>query len=310
MGEVYRARDLRLGREVAVKVLPEHLSRDADALARFEREARAIAALSHPNLLAIYDFGADGGVSFAVTELLHGETLRAALAGGGAALAPRGGRGRRARRRARGRALARDRSPRPEARQRLPDVRRPREDPRLRPRALGTRRRRQAIRRRRRRLRTRRDPGTVLGTVGYMSPEQVRGEPTTARERPLRVRVRAPRDADGPPGVHGRDRVRADGRDPPRRAAAALAADARTCRRSSTGSSRRCLEKSAARRPGLRGGARARAPRSRVRAARPIRRSRRAVSAAPARVKRGSAREVARGPSVRQSRGGSRRSST
>jgi len=57
MGEVYRARDLRLGREVAIKVLPEELSGDAEALARFEREARAIAALSHPNLLAIYDFG-------------------------------------------------------------------------------------------------------------------------------------------------------------------------------------------------------------------------------------------------------------
>ena len=71
MGEVYRARDLRLGREVAIKVLPEELSGDAEALARFDREARAIAALSHPNLLAIYDFGADRGVSFAVTELLR-----------------------------------------------------------------------------------------------------------------------------------------------------------------------------------------------------------------------------------------------
>jgi len=79
MGEVYRARDLALGREVAVKVLPEHLSSDAELRSRFEREARAVAALSHPNILAIYDFGDEGGVSFAVTELLAGSTLRARL---------------------------------------------------------------------------------------------------------------------------------------------------------------------------------------------------------------------------------------
>ena len=61
MGEVYRARDTRLGREVAVKVIPAHLSGDADALARFEREARAVAALSHPNILAIHDYGREAG---------------------------------------------------------------------------------------------------------------------------------------------------------------------------------------------------------------------------------------------------------
>jgi serine/threonine protein kinase len=79
MGEVYRARDLRLDRDVAIKVLPEHLARDPQALARFEREAKTVAALSHPNILAIHDFGADRGVTFAVTELLEGETLRARL---------------------------------------------------------------------------------------------------------------------------------------------------------------------------------------------------------------------------------------
>lgn len=79
MGEVYRARDLLLGREVAVKVLPAHLSSNHDALSRFEREARAVAALSHPNILAIHDFGKDDGASFAVMELLKGETLRAKL---------------------------------------------------------------------------------------------------------------------------------------------------------------------------------------------------------------------------------------
>jgi eukaryotic-like serine/threonine-protein kinase len=79
MGEVYRARDLLLGREVAVKVLPAHLSADRGALSRFEREAKAVAALTHPNILAIHDFGDDNGTSFAVMELLKGETLRANL---------------------------------------------------------------------------------------------------------------------------------------------------------------------------------------------------------------------------------------
>jgi serine/threonine-protein kinase len=79
MGEVYKARDTRLGREVAVKVIPAHLSKEADALARFEREARAVAALSHPNILAIHDYGREGSVSYAVMELLEGETLRERL---------------------------------------------------------------------------------------------------------------------------------------------------------------------------------------------------------------------------------------
>jgi tetratricopeptide (TPR) repeat protein len=79
MGEVYRARDSRLGREVAVKVLPEGLAADREALARFEREARAVAALSHPHLLALHDVGRERGVSFAVMELLDGETLREGL---------------------------------------------------------------------------------------------------------------------------------------------------------------------------------------------------------------------------------------
>ncbi len=80
MGEVYRARDTRLDREVAIKVLPERLAADANALSRFEREAKAVAALSHPNILAIHDFGEDHGIRFAVTELLDGETLRERIA--------------------------------------------------------------------------------------------------------------------------------------------------------------------------------------------------------------------------------------
>jgi serine/threonine protein kinase/Tol biopolymer transport system component len=82
MGEVYRARDVRLGRDVAVKVLPERLAEDADALARFEREAKAVAALSHPNILALHDVGREGRVAYAVMELLEGETLRQEVASG------------------------------------------------------------------------------------------------------------------------------------------------------------------------------------------------------------------------------------
>jgi len=79
MGEVYRARDARLEREVAVKVLPEFSAGSPEALARFEREARAVAALSHPNILAIHDFGREGNVAYCVTELLEGESLRERL---------------------------------------------------------------------------------------------------------------------------------------------------------------------------------------------------------------------------------------
>src|SRR5439155_20787319 len=79
MGEVYRAKDIKLNREVAIKVLPERLANDPQALARFEREAKAVAALSHPNILAIHDFGSEAGVAYAVTELLEGETLRRSL---------------------------------------------------------------------------------------------------------------------------------------------------------------------------------------------------------------------------------------
>jgi TolB-like protein/Tfp pilus assembly protein PilF len=79
MGEVYRARDQRLGREVAVKVLPAEYAADPERLKRFEREARATAALSHPNILAVHDVGTHEGVSYLVEELLEGESLRERL---------------------------------------------------------------------------------------------------------------------------------------------------------------------------------------------------------------------------------------
>ena len=75
MGEVYKAHDTRLGREVAIKVLPSHLSRDPALRQRFEREARAIAALSHPNICAIHDVGTQDGIDYLVMELLEGQTL-------------------------------------------------------------------------------------------------------------------------------------------------------------------------------------------------------------------------------------------
>ncbi|MGH9852811.1 MAG: protein kinase domain-containing protein, partial [Blastocatellia bacterium] len=87
MGEVYRARDSRLGREVAIKLLPAEFARDQDRLRRFEQEARATSALNHPNILTVHDFGMHEGAPYIVAELLDGEELRAQLDDG--ALAPR-----------------------------------------------------------------------------------------------------------------------------------------------------------------------------------------------------------------------------
>src|SRR5215210_2655848 len=82
MGEVYRARDPRLDREVAIKVLSSSLALDPGALARFEREATSVAKLSHPNILSIFEFAKDGNTAFVVTELVDGETLRARIDAG------------------------------------------------------------------------------------------------------------------------------------------------------------------------------------------------------------------------------------
>ena len=78
MGEVYRARDPRLGRDVAIKVLPSAFAADGDRLQRFEQEARAAAALNHPNILAVHDIGSYDGAPYIVSELLEGATLREA----------------------------------------------------------------------------------------------------------------------------------------------------------------------------------------------------------------------------------------
>src|SRR5262245_37303924 len=79
MGEVYRARDLSLDREIALKVLPETVASDPDRLKRFEREARTVAALSHPNVLTVFDVGHENGRAYLVFELLEGQTLGAVL---------------------------------------------------------------------------------------------------------------------------------------------------------------------------------------------------------------------------------------
>ncbi len=175
MGEVYRAHDSRLDRAVAIKVLPAHLAQDPEALARFVREAKAVAALSHPNILTIYDIGTEQGVSFAVMELLEGETLRsrvtrsalpsrkaieigAAVADGLAAAHAKG-------------ITHRDLKPEnlfltSDGRVKILDfgLAKLSEPGAV---AIGSE---DATRR------ALTEPGTIMGTAGYMSPEQVRGE--------------------------------------------------------------------------------------------------------------------------------------
>ncbi|HEV2352176.1 MAG TPA: protein kinase, partial [Terriglobia bacterium] len=82
MGEVYRARDTKLGREVALKVLPAEFARDADRMARFQREAQVLASLNHPNIASIYGLEESGGVRALVMELVEGPTLAERLARG------------------------------------------------------------------------------------------------------------------------------------------------------------------------------------------------------------------------------------
>ena len=180
MGEVYAARDTRLDRDVALKVLPGGLAADPEALARFEREARAVAALSHPNILAIHDFGTYEGTAYAVTELLEGETLRARLAAG--ALPPKKA-AQIAADVARGLAAAHDRhiahrDLKPENIFVSSDGQVKILDFGLAKHFVETDGAAPAVDSRTE-LHT--DPGTVMGTVGYMAPEQVRGQPADPR---------------------------------------------------------------------------------------------------------------------------------
>jgi len=181
MGEVYRARDTRLGREVAIKVLPESMSADSDRLRRFEQEARAASALNHPNILTVHDFGQQNGSPYVVSELLEGETLRGRLVAG--ALSARKATDY-ATQIAQGLAAAHEkgivhRDLKPEnlfvtkdGRVKILDfglakLTRP-EVPSTPLTEVPT-------------SPAETEPGVVMGTVGYMSPEQVRGQPTDHR---------------------------------------------------------------------------------------------------------------------------------
>jgi hypothetical protein len=179
MGEVYRARDRRLDRDVAIKVLPGSVSGDLERRARFEREAKAVAALSHPNILAIHDFGVHEGASFAVMELLHGETLRERLTSGAIPV-------RKATdiaiQIARGLGAAHDknlihRDLKPENVFLLADGQVKILDFGLARAAAGSDSGSGAAET----VAAMTDPGTVMGTVGYMAPEQVRGQAVDAR---------------------------------------------------------------------------------------------------------------------------------
>jgi serine/threonine-protein kinase len=179
MGEVYRARDTRLERDVAVKVLPESLVADPQALARFEREAKLVAALSHPNILAIHDVGRDNGVSYAITELLQGETLRERINAAGFPL-------RKAvdcaRQIARGLAAAHARGI--IHRDLKPENVFVTRDGVVKILDFGLAKRDLALASPGASVQptvARTVPGTILGTVGYMSPEQVRGEEADSR---------------------------------------------------------------------------------------------------------------------------------
>jgi eukaryotic-like serine/threonine-protein kinase len=181
MGEVYRARDARLKRDVAIKVLPASFSADTDRLRRFEHEAQTAGSLNHPNITAVYDVGTHEGAPYVVSELLEGETLRAALAGG--RLSPRTAIDYSIQI-AQGLAAAHEkgivhRDLKPEnlivttdGRVKILDFGLaklthaeggPGQQSNLPTATVGT------------------EPGVVLGTLGYMSPEQVKGKPADAR---------------------------------------------------------------------------------------------------------------------------------
>jgi len=176
MGEVYRARDPRLGREVAVKVLPEGVSGDADRLRRFEQEARAASALNHPNILTVFDTGSQDSTVYLVTELLEGETLRERLSGG--ALPVRKA-VEIAVQIARGLAAAHEKGI--VHRDLKPENLFLTRDGRVKILDFGLARLQPSNIAEAPTILTGTEPGVVLGTVGYMAPEQVRGQPADHR---------------------------------------------------------------------------------------------------------------------------------
>src|SRR6187402_1052953 len=177
MGEVFRARDTRLDRDVAIKILPTLFATDPDRLRRFEQEARAAAALNHPNILVVYDVGAEGGVPFVVSELLEGRTLRQALEAGRIGARKAADYGTQI---ANGLAAAHEkgivhRDVKPEnifltkdGRIKILDFGLAKLAESIHTDGSGA-------------TMAHTDPGMVVGTAGYMSPEQLRGEPVDAR---------------------------------------------------------------------------------------------------------------------------------
>ncbi|HSE62642.1 MAG TPA: protein kinase [Thermoanaerobaculia bacterium] len=181
MGEVYRAKDPRLGREVAVKVLPASFSKDPDRLRRFEHEARAAGLLNHPNITSVFDIGSHDGAPYVVTELLEGETLRSRLATG--ALSTRKALDY-AIQIARGLAAAHEKGI--VHRDLKPENLFVTKDGRIKILDFGLAKLKQLESGEE--LKTDiptgtvgTEPGVVLGTMGYMSPEQVRGKPADYR---------------------------------------------------------------------------------------------------------------------------------
>ena len=178
MGEVYRARDLRLKREVAIKVLTS--GGTASERRRFLYEAQAASALNHPNIVTVHDVGESDGVSYIAMEFIAGKTLNALIPLEGMAVPDRVGNCGADRRSAGRGARGGHRPPRPQARQCDGHRTRTRQDTGLRT-GQAERNYRRARGRVTRTLEPKTDPGTILGTVGYMSPEQAEGKQVDAR---------------------------------------------------------------------------------------------------------------------------------
>ena len=179
MGEVYRARDTRLGRDVAIKVLPERMARDAERLRRFETEARAVAALNHPNILSIHDVGTHNGAPYLVSECLEGQSLRQELSSGALPLRRAIEYGTQI---AQGLAAAHDKGI--IHRDLKPENVFVTRDGRVKILDFGLAKLSQPEAESNEGATVEAVPtsaGAVMGTVGYMSPEQVRGEPADAR---------------------------------------------------------------------------------------------------------------------------------
>ena len=176
MGEVYRAHDTRLNRDVAIKILPASFASDPERRARFEREAQAVASLSHPNVLAIHDTGTHDGQMFVVTELLEGETLAARLKAGPLPVRKALDVGVQI---ARGLAAAHDKQV--VHRDLKPDNLFLIRDGRVKILDFGLARHLPSLTGATQTVAAATDPGVVMGTVGYMAPEQVRGVHVDAR---------------------------------------------------------------------------------------------------------------------------------